>query len=450
MRNGFRVELEAAGFSVWWDREIHGGEDFSAKIEQEITAAKTVVVLWSAASQQSKWVRDEAAFARDANKLIPLKVDETEPPFGFRQVQAINFQGWKGDPTSSAFGNLLASLRHFITSASTVPVQPTLARARTRRVSKWWWLVASVAAVAILAGIVLLMGQRLAPGLALTSTDQSADLASGRVLIGDFELVTDDAKAARFAKGLIDTIEHEFARTVGLEAVGHADAKQANAPVGTEFVVRGTIDSTDGKLAVNTDIVHVRDGVVLWSTRHERDAAESHWLQERVALELTDIIGFTLRARRFANGDTSSELLANLMRLYTNTDAAQSMEMSVRFRDAFPQYAISQAFCAVQHAYGSNNRPSEKPPEELLRLRTVTVDCAKAALAIDPTIGPGYVALAVVNDPSTNWAQREKLLLKSIEVQPGWHQSVGNYWYIAVKRGAHPSRASRIRSAPVG
>ena len=51
----------------------------ASKIEQEITPANTVVVLWSAASQQFKWVRDEAAFGRDANKLIPLKVDSTTP-----------------------------------------------------------------------------------------------------------------------------------------------------------------------------------------------------------------------------------------------------------------------------------------------------------------------------------------------------------------------------------
>ena len=52
--------LEASGFLVWWDRDIRVGADFSAEIQREIAAAKSVVVLWSGASQQSKWVRDEA------------------------------------------------------------------------------------------------------------------------------------------------------------------------------------------------------------------------------------------------------------------------------------------------------------------------------------------------------------------------------------------------------
>src|SRR4029077_18952005 len=81
--------LEHAGFSVWWDREIRAGTDFAAEIEREIAAARTVVVLWSDASQQSQWVRDEGAYGRDRRKLIPICLGDSEPPLGFRQVQSL-------------------------------------------------------------------------------------------------------------------------------------------------------------------------------------------------------------------------------------------------------------------------------------------------------------------------------------------------------------------------
>jgi TolB-like protein len=389
--------LEASGFSVWWDREIRGGEDFSSKIEPEITAAKTVVVLWSAASQQSKWVRDEAAFARDANKLIPLKVDATEPPFGFRQVQTIDFQRWSGDPSSSAFGSLLASLRHFIDDAAVarVPDERTAARARTRRVSKWRWLVASVVAVAIVAGTVLLVGPRFGFDLASTSSGQSPDLASGRVLIKDFELMTSDDETARFAKGLTNTLEREFAN-IGLEAITRVDTVGAGEPIIAEFVLRGTVDRADGKLAVTTNVVHTRDGVVLWSKQRERDIRESQWLQERVALEAAGEISFALRARRYANDDTSSALLVSLMRFYSNDDPVQQMEMSIRLRDSFPQHAISHAVCAFAHAVGTVARSDLNTPD----------------------------------DPAATWAERERLLRKAIDLQPDLHFAVGLYYNV--------------------
>jgi hypothetical protein len=81
--------LEHAGFTVWWDREIRAGTDFALEIDREIAAARAVVVLWSDASQQSAWVRDEGGYARDRNKLIPICLGDAEPPLGFRQVQSL-------------------------------------------------------------------------------------------------------------------------------------------------------------------------------------------------------------------------------------------------------------------------------------------------------------------------------------------------------------------------
>lgn len=88
--------LEADGHIVWWDDSIKGGESFSREIEQALADADVVLVLWSYSSVNSSWVRDEAGFGRDAGKLVPISLDETPPPLGFRQVQSINFNAWNG------------------------------------------------------------------------------------------------------------------------------------------------------------------------------------------------------------------------------------------------------------------------------------------------------------------------------------------------------------------
>lgn len=98
--------LEEAGYSVWWDRHIAGGAEFSKDIERELDAATVVIVAWSRHSIESRWVKDEAVAAADAGKLIPVSIDETPAPMGFKQFHVIDFARWNGDAQASAFQDL--------------------------------------------------------------------------------------------------------------------------------------------------------------------------------------------------------------------------------------------------------------------------------------------------------------------------------------------------------
>ena len=93
----FTEWLEREGHEVWRDEDdIGGGASFSTEIEKALKDSDAVLVLWTADSVQSAWVRDEAAYGRDAGKLIPLSLDGTEPPLGFRQYQSIGLARWRG------------------------------------------------------------------------------------------------------------------------------------------------------------------------------------------------------------------------------------------------------------------------------------------------------------------------------------------------------------------
>ena len=58
--------LAGRGYNVWWDRDIPAGPSYTQVIEQALTSAKCVLVLWSAASVASSWVQDEAREGRSA------------------------------------------------------------------------------------------------------------------------------------------------------------------------------------------------------------------------------------------------------------------------------------------------------------------------------------------------------------------------------------------------
>lgn len=87
--------LEEAGLSVWWDRHIKSGAQYNREIDEALRRADAVVVLWSHKSIDSAWVRDEAAAGRDSGKLVPVRIDDVDPPLGFRQYQTTDLTRWR-------------------------------------------------------------------------------------------------------------------------------------------------------------------------------------------------------------------------------------------------------------------------------------------------------------------------------------------------------------------
>jgi tetratricopeptide (TPR) repeat protein len=70
--------LKKEGYSVWWDTDLTAGEIFRARIEQELDAAKAVIVIWTLHSATSDWVISEAAHAARQKKLIPLRARDLD------------------------------------------------------------------------------------------------------------------------------------------------------------------------------------------------------------------------------------------------------------------------------------------------------------------------------------------------------------------------------------
>jgi tetratricopeptide (TPR) repeat protein len=88
-------ELGKAGRTVWYDQDIPAHRTYAEVIERELIDAKAVVVLWSAASVDSQWVRSEANRARELGKLVQARLDDTRLPMPFDQIQCANLLNWK-------------------------------------------------------------------------------------------------------------------------------------------------------------------------------------------------------------------------------------------------------------------------------------------------------------------------------------------------------------------
>src|SRR5262245_56337616 len=79
-------DLEAKGFSVWYDAGLVAGDSFGEVILRELEQARAAIVIWDTASVRSEWVRSEASLARARRILIPVRAEgirshDIPPPF---------------------------------------------------------------------------------------------------------------------------------------------------------------------------------------------------------------------------------------------------------------------------------------------------------------------------------------------------------------------------------
>ncbi|HXV82486.1 MAG TPA: TIR domain-containing protein, partial [Candidatus Binatia bacterium] len=110
--------LESAGCTVWWDRRIPAGRTWRSMIEEALRDMRCMVVLWSAHSVESDWVKEEAEEARALGKLIPVMIEPVKPPVGFRSIQAADLTQWDGSRDFLGARQLIADLEAMMSKSS--------------------------------------------------------------------------------------------------------------------------------------------------------------------------------------------------------------------------------------------------------------------------------------------------------------------------------------------
>ena len=138
--------FEQEGWSVFWDREIPLGKTWRQVLDDELSAARCVVVVWTQASVGRRWVIEEAEEGQSRGILIPVFMDRVDPPRGFREVQGAQLSDWNGKSDHKEFQRLCGACREVIGEPGLPPSEtskPT--KAQRRSVSRFKWMTAVLA-----------------------------------------------------------------------------------------------------------------------------------------------------------------------------------------------------------------------------------------------------------------------------------------------------------------
>ncbi len=277
--------LEEAGLKVWWDTLIEGGAAFAKSIEAALEACDAVVVVWSKASVASDWVLDEAAKGRDLRKLVPVSMDGTLPPLGFRQYHSIDLSAWQGH---AAAAEIAAVVRGVAAAASQV-AQRSHATASERTsaqgVTRRRVLVAAVGTVLAGATGLIAWQQGLLGGRRAASGNSVAVLP--------FANLSGDENQAYFSDGLSEELRATLARNSRLLVMAQAssamfrDRKDGAVAIadrlGVAYLLDGSVRRSGDIVRVAVDLIDGLTGFSRWSDTFDRAMHDIFAVQSEIA-----------------------------------------------------------------------------------------------------------------------------------------------------------------------
>jgi adenylate cyclase len=343
--------IRSEGFQVWRDDELPAHRPYAEVIEERITGARAVVVLWSAEAAKSHWVRAEADTARGAATLVQASLDGTIPPMPFNQIQCADLKGWDGQRMAPGWRKLLDS-------------------------------------VGELAG---------APKIETTSRVASRDVS---ICVLPFQNMSGDPEQEYFSDGISEDITTDLSQVSTLEVIARNTAftfrgQSVNVcdvarALGVTHILEGSVRKAGDRVRINAQLIDGASGGHVWAERFDRDLTDIFSIQDEISNAIVAALKLKLlpeEKKAIARRRTLSAEAYNLYllaRQYWVTgnhgDARREervMRICSRAVEIDPNYADAWALLAIAQSslcYGFGRNVDDG------------YAAANAALSIDPDI----------------------------------------------------------------
>ncbi len=296
---------------------------------------------------------------------------------------------------------------------------PTAAKPKRRALTPVLIAAAMAIAVAAVAAVALLwIYPRRAP--------VPVQPAVSRIAVLPFEMLSGNGDARTFA----DTISEQIVATLNdlqVQAVSREDAKtlrgtdrdNAAAKLGVEFNVNGSVQSGDKGLHVTVHLDHVLTHATVWTASYDQQGQAAPEFQAQIAANTAGVATRAIRARRDDPAEMDDAALGLLLKsagsTWTNTQAdfLEQRDLARALIARAPKYAGGY----LSLSQSSSEMMKFASPDEIAQLRADAAKAASQALALDPTNGGAYIALAM-QVPNGRWGDREALYRRGIAADP--------------------------------
>jgi len=378
--------LEAEGWSVWWDPEIAPGEEFDGLISRELDAARSLVVVWTAASVDSRWVRGEARDAADRGVLVPVRLDNSRLPIDFRAVHTTDLDGWNDDRESPAFKGLRKALE---------------AKLGTPRKES------ATAAVA-----------------------QKTPEVSICVL--PFANMSGDPEQEYFSDGITEDIITDLGKVSALSIVARNMAfsfKGAKGGVGeigrqtkAAYVLAGSVRKAGARVRITAQLVNAANEAQVWGERYDRDLNDIFALQDEISRAIVAALKLTLlpEEKRALEQRATTNVKAYkfylMARQFSVMGNERHQEIIVRLCkravELDPSYAAPWATMAIAQWDMHRRSACEEDGQE----------AAHQAMKLDPRLADAHAALGAAHQGQGRYEVGLKACESALQLDPNSYE----------------------------
>ena len=390
--------LTLRGYTMWWDGLIEGGASFAKSIREALEAADAVVVLWSKISIESDWVADEAAQGRDRKRLVPLSLDGSLPPLGFRQYQTIDLSSWRGKGNAPQIDSIDRAIGTAIgQSAATARVQTLAAAPKVDRRSAL--LIAGGAGVVVAGGGALFVWRDdwFGPGA-----------GERTIAVLPFKNLSGDQAQAYLSDGLTEEVRAALTRNAGLQVLAATTSNTARdhqqgataiaGKLGVAHLLEGSVQRAGDVVRVAIELTDGKTGFSIWSKRIDARLTDIFAFQTEIARTVSNALSVRMATQDPAPGGTRNvaayeaylrgKALYNLSKDEKTDREAKALYENAIAADpdfALAHAALSRVLSSIASAYA--------PGSEIKSTFAAAIAEGRKAVALAPKLAEAHLAL---------------------------------------------------------
>ena len=402
--------LEQQGFAVWWDGLLEGGDNFLPTTEAALQKADAVVVLWSKTSVDSHWVRDEATVGRDRRRLVPLSMDGSLPPLGFRQFQVIDVTKWSGKATAPELKRIASAIAA-VSGAPAAGSGPAQNGNAPAQIGHGPAQNGSTTRRNLLIGTALLAGGGSLAAWRWLRPETEAEVANS-IAVLPFRNLSGRREQDYFAEGIAEELRTTLSLNRQLLVSGSAsaagfrtadaDTRQVARALGVSNLLMGSVRPGENRVRITARLVDGDTGLERWSQSFDRAMADVLAVQAEIATTVADALISTLakdegwRAERPGSTRNAAafDAYSKGQALYkASTGQADDAKALAALNQAIaldPEYAAAYAAQARTLVAIANQEAS---PTRAASLRRDAQVSARKAIALAPDMPEGHANL---------------------------------------------------------
>jgi TolB-like protein/Tfp pilus assembly protein PilF len=387
--------LENAGLTLWWDTHIEGGAAFANEIEQALERSDAVIVAWSKTSVQSDWVRDEAGKGREKGRLVPVSLDGTAAPLGFRQYHVIDLSKWNGKPDTPEMTHVMRAIAAATGREPPLPRPVVQALAPSRRK-----LLIGGASLGIAAGAGVLAWQR---GWLGSDTKP----LSNSVAVMPFRNLSGDPAQSYFSDGLSEEVRSTLARNDSLRVMAqtssakftdHADdAVTIARKLDVAYLLDGSVRRAGNIVRIAAELIDGQTGFSKWAQSFDRPLTDVFAVQSEIASTVAQALVVKMSGLIAVGGTTIVAAYDAYLKGRALVNLSGNEEMfrtALKYFDAAiaadPKYAAAHAIRSRALAVLAGQFAKA---DQLRRLYNESINAAKRAVALAPNLAEAHSAL---------------------------------------------------------